>query len=163
MKVRLLVCAVLAAVSVTAFAESSWQYSREEDSMTGKVRSWASVESVNSLDLGFPYQGMNMGRLTVRQHPRYGLDVIFEIQKGQLICGIDRCSVLVRFDSAPPVSFEAVPPADHSSRALFLQPARKFVALAKKAHDIRVQATLYDNGNQVLQFHTAEPLGWPAK
>lgn len=160
---RLLVGCALIAFSSGSFAESTWSYDRSEDEMTGQKEATATLESVNSLNLSFPYQGMNTGELAVRKHPRYGLNIILSIRKGQIVCGIDQCSVLVRFDNAPPVKFSAVPPADHSSTAIFLQPEGKFVALARKAHDIRVQVTIYQNGAQVLQFHSAQPLAWPPK
>jgi hypothetical protein len=142
--------------------ESSWTYVTGGDEMTGKPESRAWLESADGLELGFPYQGHNPGEILVRSHPRYGLGVIFSIRKGQLVCNaFEGCSVLARFDNSPPVRFRASPPADHSSTALFLEPASKFISLAKKAHDIRIQATVYENGAPVLTFHSSQPLRWP--
>ena len=151
---------------VTALGASSartqWRYQFESDDMTGKRIDFAIVESTKSLKLGFPYQGENRGRLGVRQSPRHGTDVYLEIDKGQFVCGVSECAVLVRFDEQQPVRFTAVRPADHSSTMLFLSPAQRFIASAKKASTIRAQANIFQEGAPILEFN-ATALEWPPK
>lgn len=161
---RRLACVVLCFVSLPSFAVS-WAYDNDVDKMTGKESKTAWVRSENSLRLEFPYAGPNFGTLSVRRHPKYGTDVIVQIDKGQVLCrSFDPCSVMVRFDEAKPVRFTGLPAADHDSTVVFLQPAAKFIAQAKTAKKILVQLTLFRGGDQVLEFSTPNTLNWiPAK
>jgi hypothetical protein len=138
----------------------NWHYSQDTDKMDSSLTQLANIISENSLALGFPYAGENRGHLGVRKEKKSGLNVWFNIDKGQLICNsYDGCQIDVRFDDAPPIKFHGVGPADHSSNTVFLQPEGKFVELAKKAKQIRVAATIYQAGTQILEFST-EPLVW---
>ena len=92
-----------------------WQATSNTDKISGKKTSRASVTSENSLAFNFPYAGKNSGFLTVRQHPKYGLDVIVSIQKGPMLCGYGGCRVNVMFDDGPSTRYGAQAPADHSS------------------------------------------------
>jgi psiF repeat len=160
MKQTLPVLAISALLSADAWA---WSYSTETDSMDSSIKKFAELTSDNSLNLGFPYSGENRGELIVRQQKQYGLNVIFRIKKGQLICNsYEGCRVNVRFDDAQPVTFSADGPADHSSNVLFLQNSTRFIELAKKAKHVRVAVTVYQAGTQVLEFSTDAPLVWDA-
>lgn len=145
-------------------ALADWKYEETVDKMSGKKTTEASIESSNSLDLPFPYKGANRGNLTVRQHPSYGLDVIFYIDKGQLLCSsYDGCTVSVKFDDKPPVKFSATTSADHDSKVIFLRTTARFIESAKKAKVILVQPTIYQAGAPVLEFRTNAPLQWAVK
>jgi hypothetical protein len=150
----------IALVVASSSAHAQWRYDFNDDSMTGKREETASIESINSLDLGFPYKGRNMATLTVRKSPRRGTHVYFQIEKGQFVCGVSDCEVLVRFDEQQPTRYRAVGPADHSSKVLFLEPEGRFIAAARKAKTIRVQANIYQSGAPVLEFN-AGALEWP--
>lgn len=154
----------IAALAPEAAAGESWDYSTSIDKMTSQKTVHAVIRSSNSLSLQFPYKGSNFGRLLVRQHPKYGTDVIVDVDKGQILCrSYDGCSVSVRFDSGKPSTFSATPPADHSSDTIFLQNAQRFIASARKAKRILVQLTFFQSGMQVLEFEVDEPLKWPPK
>lgn len=156
---KLFCLAIAMAFSGAACAE--WQYEKDADAMTGKSSARARMQSDNSLDLDFPYKGANFGYLQVRQHPRYGLDVIFSINKGQLMCpSYSGCSVMVKFDDKPPVRFNATGPEDNSTTVIFLGNAPRFIAEAQKAKRILVQPTIYHAGAPVLTFTTGKPLEW---
>lgn len=139
----------------------SWEYSREPDKMRGGESVGAVVRSVSSLNLGFPYHGRNYGHLQVRQSPQYGLDVLLFVDKGQFICPVDGCSIMVRFDDKPAMRMSVVEPADHDSKVLFLSSPKRFIEAARKARIIRVQATMYQEGDQQMEFAPPEPLQWP--
>lgn len=158
------IIATLAALLACTTASADWQYQDSADQMTSKRTSFARLESNNSLDLDFPYKGRNHGTLTVRQHPRYGQNVIFEIDQGQIMCSHYRgCSVIVRFDDQPPVTFSGTEPADNSPTAIFINNGGRFISAASKARKILVQVGLFHNGSQVLEFHSAKPLDWKPK
>ncbi|MBK6999039.1 MAG: hypothetical protein IPH35_03365 [Rhodoferax sp.] len=150
-------------VTSASFA-SSWSYSKEVDEMADKLITYARLGSDNSLNLPFPYSGTNHGELMVRKHPKYGISVIVSIDKGQLLCpSYTGCSVQVRFGDAPPVSFQASPPADGRSDHVFLQGQQRFIAQAKKVRKIMVQMNIYQAGAPVLEFNSPDPLVWGTK
>ena len=140
---------------------SAWQYDQQNDAMTSKASRTASIKSSNSLDLDFPYKGLNFGHLQIRQHPKWGLDVIFSIDKGQLQCNsYGGCPIEVRFDDAPAVRFSGTEPADNSSDTVFIQGAPKFIALAKKSKRILIRMNVYHGGAPVLEFSSPKTLEW---
>ena len=140
---------------------TAWKYHEQNDAMTSKASRLASITSSNSLDLDFPYKGPNFGHLQIRQHPKWGLDVIFTIDKGQLQCrSYSGCPIEVRFDDAPAVRFSGTEPADNSSDTVFIQGAPKFIALAKKSKRILIRMNVYHGGAPVLEFFSPKTLEW---
>lgn len=142
---------------------SPWSYESATDTMTGKPSKTATVKSKNSLNFGFPYSGSNYGTLQIRQHPKYGQDVIFAIEKGQISCSPHSCQIGIKFDDEKPVAYSGSPPADHSSKHIFLSNSARFIAKAKKANRIYVEFTAYQEGTNVMQFITDQPVVWPPK
>ena len=133
-----------------------WQYSSNKDDMTGKVIKDALIESTNTLSFEFPYQGIQHAVLELGSHPRYGRNVIFSIEKGQFLCRISECSVLVRFDDSPPVKFSAVGPADHNTTSIYISNYAGFTSQMLKAKKVRIEANFYHNGSQVLEFDVSK-------
>jgi hypothetical protein len=121
--------------------------------MTSGKRKSATVESMNTVSFAFPYNGAQNGRLTLRTDPRNGKDVIFRIEKGQILCtSYDGCTVQVRFDDDQPTSFSASTAADHSSDIVFLNDYSRFVAKMRKAKPVRLSLDIYQNGRPVFDF-----------
>lgn len=139
--------------------KQNWSYSAKVDSMTGKGTDFAETSSTNTVDFGFPYAGEQHGVLMLRQHPRHGTSVILGIEKGQFLC-VTGCSVTVRFDDKPARRFSASQPDDYSSTALFINSEKSFIAEAKKAKAIRIEAGFYSQGSRVFEFDI-EGLKWP--
>lgn len=153
--------ALAATIATGTCSAGGWTYDSQTDPMTSKTGQVAQIESINSLDLQFPYRGLNRGTVVVRAHPRYGFDVFVMVDKGQIVCHSARpCAMSVRFDNAPPMRFTAVRANDGRSTAVFLRPAEKFVAEARKSHAILVQLTMYQAGEQLLKFASDKPLEW---
>lgn len=142
-------------------AHADWNYTTQVDKMNGSTIQIAHVASSNSLSLPSPYTGKNHGRIIVRSAKANGLAVVVQVEKGQFICGVSSCSVLVRFDEKQPTKFRAVPPSDHDPKMLFLEPEKQFIDAAKKAKVIRMQATMFQAGEQILEFAVGQPLSWP--
>lgn len=143
---------------------NAWDYRTSVDKMTSKEENTAALTSDNMLDLAFPYKTeYNYGFLTVRGSPARP-EVLVSIVKGQILCpGYgDGCSITARFDQAPPIRFGAIGPSDHSSTVFFIHDAKRFVTLASKAKKILVQFTIYNAGNQTLEFSPSAPLVWGA-
>jgi hypothetical protein len=140
---------------------SRWDYSQSEDEMgRGKVYT-ATIESKNTISLDFPYNGEQHGLLTLREHPKHGKDVILKIERGQLLDSDYNDPVVVRFDSDKPLSFSSVGASDHSTETLFLRgnSFSVFTTRLKTAKTVRIQAPIYQGGNQVLIFEV-EGFSW---
>lgn len=140
---------------------SAWDYQEVVDRMTGKKTRMAVMKSDNSLRLQFPYQGTNYGYVQVRQHPTYGLDVIVYVDKGQILCSqVTTCTVRVRFGDSQPLTFSGSPSADHDSTTVFLNNPRRFIEQAKKHQRLAIQLSMYQAGDQILEFSVPAALKW---
>jgi hypothetical protein len=130
-----------------------WSYNVSEEKMTGGKRRIASVESKNTVDFDFPYNGSQNGHLTLRTDPRYGKDVLFRIEKGQILCtSYDGCMVQVRFDDEKPSNFAASGAADQSSNVVFLGDYNRFLSKLRKAKRVRFAVNIYQQGTPVFEF-----------
>lgn len=131
--------------------------------MSSKKTITASIKSINSLHLSFPYSGENYGHVIVRKHPQYGLDVIVSVDKGQILCDVYKCQLKIRFDNGAVQNFTMAPAADNSSTVVFAKFPQWAIKNLKRAHKIVIQIPMYQEGNQVLTFEVKDPLIWPPK
>ena len=93
----------------------------------------------------------------MRTHPRYGKDVIFSIEKGQILCrSYEDCIVLVRFDDEPPVNYSAVGASDNSTETIFIRNYNKFVKKLLKAKQVRIATNIYKQGAPVFEFDVSD-------
>lgn len=130
-----------------------WEYDVAEDAMSGSKRYTATVKSSNTVSFGFPYTGAQHGTLTLRSQQGKGKDVLFYIERGQILCpSYEGCGVLVRFDDEKPMRFSATGPADHSSEIIFLSNYSNFVTKLKKAKRVRMAVEIYQNGAPAFEF-----------
>lgn len=147
----LLFCLALT-VTTSASQAGAWQYDEDVDNMTSKPIKSASVLSSNRLEFGFPYAGSQQARLDIRAHPRYGRNVIVSVQKGHMLCDLQGCALLVRFDDGKPGSYQAVGPADHSTTSLFIRDHARFLRALLAAKRVRIEVSFYQSGNRALDF-----------
>ncbi len=121
----------------------------------------AKIESRNTINLDFPYSGEQHGSLMLREHPRHGKDVVLKIERGQLLDSEYNDPVVVRFDSDNPLTFSSVGASDHSSETLFLRgnAFSVFSTRLKTVKTVRIQAPIYQGGNQVFIFDV-EGFSW---
>ncbi len=96
---------------------SAWRYDVRADPMGGRVAA-AVVESANTFEFDFAYQGSQHAQLMVRRDS--GLDVALSVETGQFMCTLG-CSVLVRFDGGSAIRWGATRAADHSTTTIFLR------------------------------------------
>jgi len=142
--------------SVAVQAPDSWIYGASKDAMTGKLSHFAVVTSTNRVKFGFPYQGAQNGRLTLRQHPRYGDDVVLAIERGQFLCpSYEDCTVLVKFDDRPAMSFSAVGAEDNSTETIFIRNYKRFTENLRGARHIIIEAPVYQEGRPQFEFDVA--------
>lgn len=132
---------------------SQWFYSDSADAMGKGAIHNAQVISSNTVDFSFPYTGTQHATLSLRTHPRYGKDIIFSIEKGQILCNsYEDCNVLVRFDDQPPTNYSAVGPADNSTTSIFIHNYDRFIGKVLKAKKVRISVNIYQQGAPVFEF-----------
>jgi hypothetical protein len=129
---------------------SQWSYSGGEDKM-GRKRLFASVTSTNALNFAFPYHGNQKGVLTIRKSES-GTNVLLRIERGQFLCGLEECTVNVRFDSGPIQRLSASGPDDHGTTTLFLNNEGRFVSQLRNAKAVRIEAKFYQEGSEAFEF-----------
>jgi len=133
----------------------AWNHQSRTDPMSGKVVRLATIEAKTNLHLRGRDGIDNTPTITIRRNPDKSIDAMVQINRGQFVCRVSGCQLSVRFDEAPPVSFNAVEPADYSSKTLFLVPGDRFLKKLERAKVVRVEATLFQEGNHVMEFHVA--------
>jgi hypothetical protein len=129
-----------------------WQYSESPEKMGRGYVKTATVYSLNEVEFAFPYSGSQRGMLMLRTHPKHGKDVILGIRRGQFICGVFQCKISVKFDGGKPQSFTASGPSDYSTTTLFIRGYDKFLASARKAKKVYIEAEFYQEGTRVFEF-----------
>lgn len=130
-----------------------WSYDVTEEKMTGGKRKLASVDSTNTVNFDFPYSGEQHGTITLRTDPQYGKNVMFQIQKGQILCpSYEGCTVQVRFDDEKPSNYSATGPSDNSSETIFLSDYNRFLTQLKKAKRVRLAVNIYQQGTPIFEF-----------
>ncbi|WP_350647217.1 hypothetical protein [Pseudomonas sp. HY13-MNA-CIBAN-0226] len=137
-----------------------WRYGTHKDEMTQMEILTAQVDSTNTLSFDFPYSGLQRATLELRKHPRWGSDVILQVERGQFLCNsYDGCSVNVRFGNGKPQRFWANQASDNSTTYIFVSDYGKFVNQLRKAGEVVIEASFYQAGNQAMKF-SVEDLDW---
>lgn len=132
---------------------NQWSYHASEDKMTGGTTYYASVDSTNTVNFSSPYSGEQHARLSLRTDPKYGKDIIFSIEKGQMLCrSYEDCSILIRFDNEKPINYSGVGPADNSSDTVFIRNYNRFAEKIQKAKIVRLSTNIYQEGAPVFEF-----------
>jgi hypothetical protein len=142
-----------AAAAAKSADAAKWSYSASTDEMTGRTSRSASIQSENSVEFDFPYQGAQHATLTLRNHPSYGRDVILSIREGQILCpSYDDCTIRVRFDDGSAERWTAAGAADHSSTHVFLRASSRFVERMRNSSVVRIQIPIYQEGSPTFEF-----------
>ena len=138
---------------------TNWSYDTKRDELRNADITTASVTSNNSVSLGSPYGTIKM-TMQVRQHPEYGLDVIFMADAGQILCpSYNGCTGKISFDGKLE-SLSAVGSADHNSEVIFAQYGKAIRDKIAKSDKVIVEVPMYQAGNPQFVFDTAG-FEWP--
>ena len=99
--------------------------------------------------------------VTVRQTKKSGTDVILGISKGQFNTDIINGQyVSVKFDDNAAKKYKTYSADDGSLDVLFIDNAKDFIAKAKTAKTIKIEAEFYQEGNRLFTFTADKPLKW---
>lgn len=132
---------------------SQWSYSQDADEMGKGAIYHAAVSSSNTVDFKFPYAGAQHAMLNLRISPRHGKDIIFRIERGQILChSYEDCTVLVRFDDEKATNYSAVGAADNSTETIFIRNYDRFVEKMLKAKQVRISTNIYQQGAPAFEF-----------
>lgn len=149
--------AISAPVETQKLPGSQWSYYQNSDDMGKGTVYTAYVSSTNTVNFDFPYSGEQHATLSLRTHPRWGKDLFFRIEKGQLLCNsYDGCNVLIRFDEAEPLTFSAIGPDDNSSEVIFIRNYGRFVERMLKAKRVRIAVNVYQEGAPTFEFDVSD-------
>ncbi len=137
-------------------SQPKWHYSETKDEMRGTSSRFATVDSNNKVDMGFPY-GRVYGQIIVRERPSDGLNIMFAINKGQILCHSfsDEDYVTVKFDDNAIERYSCSSPSDGSSETAFLSNEKLFLSNLKKSRKLIVEAEFFQNGRQQFTFDIA--------
>ena len=142
--------------SANEVIETKWTYFDYEDAASGKTAFKASLTSENKINLSFPYDGNQNGTLSIRNHPRFGKDIFFKINKGQIL-SIDGYSYenkyfLVRLDDGDVKRWNYLEAADQSSDIIFISNEKKFKEKLTNSSKIYLTFNLYQDGQRTFIF-----------
>ena len=137
---------------------SKWVYFDYEDKASGKTAYQAYVESENKINLSFPYSGFQNGRLSVRNHPRFGKEIFFQIDKGQILStdgySYDNKYFLVRFDDGDVKKWNYGEAADQSTEVIFIQDKKAFLEKLTNSKKVYLTVNLYQDGQYTFIFNS---------
>lgn len=131
---------------------SRWTTQETPDELTGRPIHQTTALSASEFELDFPYQGPQRARLVIREHPRFGNDVMLRIERGQLTCYSSDCRIDVVFDQGEVIRWRANPADGGSSEVIFLTQVDRFRREASRAREIRIAATVYSHGMLTFVF-----------
>lgn len=144
----------------TAAPVSNWEYREERDEMRGSTSRFATVQSTNTVSLGFPY-GDVRAQIVVRERTQDGLEVMLTVDSGQILCRSfsNDSHISAKFDRGPIERFGCVGPDSGSSEVAFIQSGQSFLRKLKSSSSLMVEADFYNSGPQQFSFNT-EGLRW---
>ena len=132
---------------------SNWEYDESEDEMRGETSYFASNESMNTVELQFPYQGGTRLNILLRDNAKHGKDIMFIVNKGQIFCGYQDCHVNIKFDDGEVQRYETTEAEAGSSEVLFLtNNIGGFVKKLKNSKTVTVEVNFYNHGAEQFKF-----------
>ena len=141
--------------------KSEWQYRQNKDELREATSYFAENNSKNTIDFGFPYNSSTM-TLTLRKDPKYGNDVIFDVNGQFNGCLINSCKISVKFDNNKIETYRMVGSDGGDNSTLFIESPKAmktFVAKLKKSKKLIVEASFYNYGKGQFTFDT-QGLEW---
>jgi TonB family protein len=133
-------------------ALASWNYETFKMGIDEIPTYYGSTRSLNSLSLGFPYQGKNFGTLAFRHRADGDFSIMLSIQKGQLLCGFDSCQLKLRIDGQPSFSYGFHSPDNGVGSILFADEPTELEEKLRKAKRFKIEINVFHESAKVLEF-----------
>ncbi len=141
--------------------KTAWEYSQEKDEMRDATTYYATNDSTNTANFGFPY-GTSKAEIILRKSPKFGNDVMFSIHSGQFNSCFDGCKITVKFDNQKLENYSMMGTDDGSSDVLFISGSKntkRFVDQLRKSKKVIIEASFFDHGREQFIFET-DGLDW---
>lgn len=132
----------------------SWQYQTAKDEMSNQLIHYATLQSVNGFEFGFPYGGQQHATLTVRKHPRWGIDLYLEIERGQFACMGTDCTASLRFDNDGIIMLGTHDSASYDPKLKFIDEAEALIHRIQLSRSLMIEASFYNEGTRTFEFRT---------
>jgi hypothetical protein len=139
----------------TAPAPNSWEYQTTRDEMRDTSARIARLVSENQIELSWPY-GTVSGHLIIRDRSQDGLNVMFTVDEGQILCNSYSGGHLsLRFDHGPVETFSCDEATGGTNDLVFFSSEHEILRRLQHAHRLILEADFYDAGTRQFTFNVA--------
>lgn len=144
-------------ILLSAQAHAGWNYQRPMDKISGEKGLLASTTSLNNVVSSFGIKDHAI--LVVKEHPRYGEQIILVLKRSQFVCESEGCDIKIRFDNQEPISKKGYEPDDGNTSVLNLGYSEDFLRSLIDSKVMHIEVPIYRGGRQVIDFNTSN-LKW---
>lgn len=132
--------------------KSSWNYSNSKDEMRGLDYNFAINSSLDTKDLGFPYQDSKLD-IILRNFDNKN-EVLIKVV-GIFSC-IDReCVAEAKFDDEPIKKYTFSISNDSRSNVIFIDNSKDFISKIKKSKKLILEVPIFQHGDVQYRFDTS--------
>lgn len=138
---------------------SNWLKGGVKDEMTDKERPYVANTSLNGADFKFPYHvsGGSKATIVIRKDAKEKVAYVM-VEKGQMICSYNGCSLQTKSDSGEIKSWRAQEAGPGIHNAIFISNVESFESYLKKNKKIRIGIEFYEYGIKSFDFDVS---GYP--
>jgi hypothetical protein len=142
--------------------ESRWEYQERADEMGRGLMKFAHVDSLTTVNLGFPYQGPQLMRLVLQSRLKGEKGAYIRVDHGQFNIRYPQSNFAIRFDKGKLHTFPFVASDDGRSNTAVLGDGQydRFIALLRKAKTMDIEVGFYGETSQVVTFDVHGLEGW---
>lgn len=158
---------IFAAIALIAFSTHAkdWTPSYQNDEMRGTAQKFLTLDSENSADFDFPYNGGSELSIVLRskkttlkkgQKPEELMptEALLLISKGQFLCNsYGGCHVSVKFDQDKIKTYSMNEAADGSADVIFFSAPSGFIKNIKSHKQVIIEAEFYQEGKKQFKFN----------
>ncbi|HEV7165902.1 MAG TPA: hypothetical protein VGO35_10975 [Gammaproteobacteria bacterium] len=128
---------------------SNWMYNTIPGNSFNKSRYTATVDSSNTLNFAFPYNGPQHPTLVLRSD-----GAVLVLFNGQIDCGIENCQIQTKFDDGPVGEVTVSKPDDGSTGVFyFFADAPGFVKHLIASKKLALNINFYQEGRQEVDYN----------
>lgn len=134
-------------------SKNNWKYETKLVGIDKMKMVFGSTRSINSLNLSFPYNGRNHGEIVIRNSEKVKeIEILFLIDKGQILCDLDNCVGRIKFDSNSSREFSGSKPRD-SSDMIFIYERKEILESILSSKKVFIEVPMWNQGKQILEFN----------
>ena len=145
------VIAIVSAIVPLVAIAGNWTYTSSTSPMDNTVSRFASLESSDVVEVGFPYRN-HRPELLLRTKNGRDLNVLLMFS-GQAQSGLDGGHIRVKFDSGAARTWTFSRPEDHGRTGLiFIDNERAFLGQLVKSKNVLIELPYYSEGKRTFGF-----------